>query len=188
MSASPNSATDITTLESRGLPYSLQRVHVRFMLWLIGRLLQAASGVDEEVMREVRSLPDGFSFAMRVRSGSSAMALVKRADRLMAVPAGKIPHPALSFDFKHVAHAFLVLSFQESTPRAFANDRLSVDGEYPSAMKMLRALNRMQALVLPRFIAVHALKSCPKVGLWEKLRLAARIYGRACVEIFKRPV
>jgi len=188
MSTSPDSVAPTSALAGRGLPYSLQRAYVRFMLWLIGRLLQAASAVDGEVMREVRSLPDGFSFAMRVRSGSAALALVKRGERLMAAPAGKVPHPVLSFEFKHVAHAFLVLSFQESTPRAFANDRLSVDGEYPSAMKMLRALNRMQALVLPRFIAVRALKSCPKIGLWEKLGLAARVYGRVCVELFKRPV
>ena len=188
MSTNPESVSPIIALEGRGLPYSLQRAYVRCMLWLIGRLLQAASVVDEEVMREVRSLPHGFSFMMRVRSGSAAMALVKRGERLMAVPARKIPHPALSFEFKHVAHAFLVLSFQESTPRAFANDRLSVDGEYPSAMKMLRALNRMQALVLPRFIAVRALKSCPPLGLGQKLRLAARIYGRVCLELFKRPV
>jgi hypothetical protein len=61
-----------------------------------------------------------------------------------------------------------------------------VDGEYPSAMKMLRALNRMQAIVLPRFIAVRALKSCPPLGPGEKLWLAARIYGRMFLELFRR--
>ena len=182
-------ATDdkrVATLEGRGLSYTVQRAYVRVMLWLIGRLLQAASAVDEEVRREVRSLPEGFSFAMRVRSGSAALALVKRGDHLRAVAASSVPAPTLAFEFKHVAHAFLVLSFQESTPRALANDRLAVDGEYPSAMKMLRALNRMQAVVLPRFIAVRALKSCPPLGLGQKLWLAARIYGRLFIELFRR--
>lgn len=174
------------TLAGRGLPYSLQRTYVRFMLWLIGRLLQAASAVDDEVRREVRALPDGFSFAMRVRSGSAGLAIVKQDSRLRAVAAATAPPPTLTFEFKHVAHAFLVLSFQESTPRALANDRLSVDGEYPSAMKMLRALNRMQAIVLPRFIATRALKSCPRFRPIDKLVLAARIYGRLFVELFER--
>lgn len=176
----------IATLEGRGLSYSVQRTYVRFMLWLIGRLLQAASVVDEDVRSEVISLPDGFSFAMRVRSGSAALTLVRRGDRLLAVPEATAPMPTLTFEFKHVAHAFLVMSFQESTPRALANDRLAVDGEYPSAMKMLRALNRMQAIVLPRFIAKRALKSCPHLGLGEKLWLAVRIYGRLFIELFQR--
>jgi len=181
-----NAEKGIATLERRGLSYPVQRTYVRFMLWLIGRLLQAASVVDEEVRREVRALPDGFSFAMRVRSGSAGLTLVRRGDRLRVVPASMARTPMLVFEFKHVAHAFLVVSFQESTPQALANDRLAVDGEYPSAMKMLRALNRMQAVVLPRFIAVRALKSCPSLGLGEKLRLAARIYGRLFIELFQR--
>jgi hypothetical protein len=176
----------LVTLAGRGLPYSFQRVYVRFMLWLIGRLLQAASAVDPVVSREVRSLPEGFSFSMRVRSGLAALAIVKQGDRLRAVPAVAAPPPTLTFEFKHMAHAFLVLSFQESTPRALANDRLSVDGEYPSAMKILRALNRMQAVVLPRFIAVRALKSCPALPLSDKLGLAARIYGRLVIQSFAR--
>ena len=143
--------------------------------------------MDGEVRREVMALPEGFSFAMRVRSGSPALALVKRDDRLVAISPPAVARPMLSFDFKHVAHAFLVLSFQESTPRAFANDRLSLDGDYASAMKMLRALNRMQAVVLPRFIAVRALQVCPSMALGRKLGLAARIYGRLLIELFKRP-
>lgn len=177
----------LVVLEKRGPPFAFQRFYVRFMLWLIGRLLQAASVVDDEIRREVGNLPAGFTFSMRVRSGSAALTLTKHGDRLRAVPAAAVPHPVLSFDFKHIAHAFLVLSFQESTPRALANDRLSVDGEYPSAMKMLRALNRMQALVLPRFVAVRALKACPRISLAEKIGLASRIYGRLIVELLKRP-
>lgn len=183
---SGTSASSLAALERRGLPYSLQKVYVRFMLWLIGRLLQAASGVDEEIRTEVRSLPEGFSFAMRVRSGSAGLAVVKKGDRLRAVPAATAPPPTLTFEFKHVALAFLVLSFQESTPRAFANDRLSVDGEFPSAMKMLRVLNRMQAVVLPRFVAVRAVKRYPPIRFIDKWKLAARIYARLCVDFFKR--
>jgi hypothetical protein len=177
--------TRLVVIEGRGLRYGLQRTYVRFMLWLIGRLLQAASVVDDEIRREVGRLPEGFTFSMRVRSASAALTLARQGSRLRAVPAATVPDPELSFVFKHVAHAFLVLSFQESTPRALANDRLVVDGEYPSAMKILRALNRMEALVLPRFVAVRALKACPSIPLVEKVALAARIYGRLFVDLFK---
>lgn len=175
-----------TTLASRGIGYSLQRAYVRLMMWLISRLLQAASAVDGQIRGEVADLPSGFSFVMRVRSGSPALAMRKAGERLRAVRAASVPDPTLVFEFKHLAHAFLVLAFQESTPRAFANDRLAVDGEFAGAMKILRSLNRMQAVVLPRFIARRALKAYPSIGLGEKLLLAGRIYGRLVIDLFRR--
>lgn len=112
------------------------------------------------------------------------MALVKQEGRLQAGSIGAPAKPDLVFEFKHTAHAFLVLSFQESTPQAFANDRLLVDGEFTNAMKVLRALNRMQAIVLPKFVAVRALKAYPAIGLMEKIVLAVKIYLRMVVQLF----
>jgi hypothetical protein len=178
--------TGLSPAAGRGPAYSIQRAYAGFMMWLISRLLQAASAVDPVIRRDIDRLPDDFSFSMRVRSGSPSMTMIKVGDRLRAIPSSARPQAALVFGFKHVAHAFLVMSFQESTPRAFANDRLAVDGDFACAMKIMRSLNRMQALVLPRFIAVRALKAYPPIGVVEKLGLAARIYGRLLIEFFKR--
>ena len=117
------------------------------MMWLIARLLQAASAVDRTIRSDVADLPEGFSFCMRVRSGTPALTMKKSGDGLAVVRRSSEIRPTLAFEFKHVAHAFLVLSFQESTPRAFANDRLSIDGEFTNAMKVLRCLNRMNDTV-----------------------------------------
>jgi hypothetical protein len=170
----------------RGPSYSVQRRYVAFMMWLIARLLQAASAVDRTIRSDVADLPEGFSFCMRVRSGAPALTMKKSGDGLTVARGPSEIRPTLAFEFKHVAHAFLVLSFQESTPRAFANDRLSINGEFTNAMKVLRCLNRMQALVLPRFVARRALKEYPAIGLAEKLALAARIYGRFVIDLFRR--
>lgn len=187
MNSSPRAVpAAVTPLESRGITYPLQRAYVRLMMWLISRLLQAAAAVDGQIRREVADLPDDFRFVMRVRSGAPALAMRKVGERLMAVPPNTVRDPDLVFEFKHPAHAFLVLSFQESTPRAFANDRLAVNGEFAGAMKVLRALNRMQALVLPRFIARRALKAYPPIPLRDKLGLAIRIYARLVVDLFRR--
>ena len=88
--------------------------------------------------------------------------------------------------FKHVSHAFLVLSFQEGTARAFANDRMITHGDVSLAMKMVRCLNRVQALVLPRVIAERVLKTYPDVALRDKVRSAARIYGRTLTHALGR--
>lgn len=186
MSNSPDPSVRAAPVAGPGPSYSLQRRYVTFMMWLIARLLQAASAADATIRREVADLPEGFSFSMRVRSGAPGLTMTKSGDRLaVARRASEIP-TTLAFEFKHLAHAFLVLSFQESTPQAFANDRLSIDGEFTNAMKVLRCLNRMQALVLPRFVASRALKEYPAIGLAEKLTLAARIYGRFVIDLFRR--
>lgn len=187
MSTSPDpAAAHLVSVAPRGLSYSVQRRYASFMMWLISRLMQAASAIDRNIRRELSALPEGFSFSMRVRSGTPALSMRKDGGRLVAVSPASGSRPTLAFEFKHLAHAFLVLSFQESTPRAFANDRLAIDGEFTSAMKILRCLNRMQALVLPEFIARRALKSYPTISLSEKVALAARIYGRLVIELFKR--
>jgi hypothetical protein len=171
-------------VSGKKIGYLLQRIYVRVMMWLICRLLQAASAVDPVVCREVSGLPEPFRFVMRVRSGTTGLALAKQDGQLRATSMGDPEKPDLVFEFKHVAHAFLVLSFMESTPQAFANDRILVDGEFANAMKVLRALNRMQAVVLPKFVAVRALKAYPRIGLGEKVALAVRIYLRMVIQLF----
>ncbi len=52
------------------------------------------------------------------------------------------------------------------------------------AMKVVRMLNRMECIVLPKFVAARAVKAYPSIGLGDKLGLAARVYGRLVIELF----
>ena len=81
--------------------------------------------------------------------------------------------------------AFLVLSFQEGTARAFANDRIYVDGEVSHAIRLVRCLSRMEVLILPKLVAERAVKRYPAINLGEKINLAARIYGRVATNFLK---
>jgi hypothetical protein len=170
--------------KSSGVPYAFQKVYVRLMMWLVARLLAAASAVDPVVRKEVLALPEGFSFTMRVRSGVAGMGLRRDGDRLKPIRAWDRQQYPLVFEYKHVTHAFLVLGFVEGTAVAFANDRITVDGNTSTAMKIIRGLNRMEVVVLPRIIAERAVKSYPDIGLVEKLGLAARVYGRLILDLF----
>ena len=64
------------------------------------------------------------------------------------------------------------------TPVAFAQDRMIVNGEIAYGAVFTRILNRLLALILPRFVARRALKRYPALGLGEKLRRAVGIYVR----------
>jgi hypothetical protein len=79
--------------------------------------------------------------------------------------------------FKHVSHAFMVLSFQESTPTAFANQRILTHGDAALGMRFTRCLNRVQAVALPHFVAARALKAVPALPIAKKLALGAQLYA-----------
>ena len=73
----------------------------------------------------------------------------------------------------------------QDVERAFANDRLYVDGDVSHAIRLVRCLSRMEVLILPKFVAERAVKRYPAIGFGEKLNLAARIYGRVVTNLLK---
>ena len=156
----------------------LQRAYVALMMDVIGRGLVSTSFVDEEVRREVSGFPVGFYIRMVVLpNGASFTAKVIAGGHLELVKdfAGKAD---LTVKFKHLSHAFLVFSFQEGTARAFANDRMVADGEVSHAIRLVRCLDKMEALILPKLVAQLAVKRYPTdLGLDEKLVKAVRIYS-----------
>jgi len=169
---------EMLTVNKQKILLELQRTYVALMMDVIGRGLVSTSYVDEEVQREVSSFPVGFYFQMIVLpNGSSFTAKVLEGGHLELVPdfQGK---PDLSIKFKHLSHAFLVLTFQEGTARAFANDRMIADGEVSHAIRLVRCLDKMEALILPKLVAELAVKRYPtNLSLNEKVSKAARIYA-----------
>ena len=157
------------------LLYSAQHAYVSLMFDVTGRLLVAASASDAEVQRELSGFPDGFTLGFSVLGASAKLRLRYRAVRLVRLAPSA---PAdLEVIFKHVSHAFLVMSFQESTPRAFANQRVITQGDSALAVRFTRCLNRVQGVALPSFVAARALKALPPMSIGEKLSLGARLYA-----------
>lgn len=173
-------------LARRIKPMALQarRFYVELMFQVMGRALQAVSEVDGDVKAEARSLPDGFLFEMMVMPAGSRLIIEHIGDGRFHYHGDSAPRPVdLSIQFKHIAHAFLVLSFQEKTSVAFANDRMLVDGDISYAIRMTRILNRLEAFILPKLIATRAVKEYPaNLNLPEKVLSAARIYLKVATQ------
>jgi hypothetical protein len=166
----------------------LQRLYVGFMMWLIGRLLEAASRVDQVIMKELKALPDAFAFSMSVLPAGPDFTVQKRQDGALYCKRRRDSFDAdLVISFKHTRHAFLILSFQESTARSFVNDRVVLRGEIDLGMIIVRCLDRMECLVLPKFIATRAVKRYPPIPTGEKIKLATAIYIRVFAGLFRRP-
>lgn len=167
------------------VPPAIERAYVNLMIGIVGRGLVSASQIDEEVREECKGFPIGFTLQMVVMpSGPSFTAQIQPDSTLKLLKDynGKVD---LCARIKHMSHAFLMMTFQEGVAQAFANDRLYVDGDVSQAIRMVRCLVRMEALILPKVVAEQALKRYPIIALGKKLNLATRIYGRVVSNLLK---
>ncbi|WP_372964002.1 hypothetical protein [Marinobacter sp.] len=158
--------------------FQARRAYVELMFQVMGRALQAISEVDDSTRNEIRPLPPGFLFAMQVMPNGPKLIMEHTGDGRLHYHGENAPGPVdLSIQFKHMAHAFLVLSFQEKTSTAFAYDRMLVDGDISLAVRITRVLNRLETFILPKLLAERAVKEYPEtLNLPDKLLNAARIY------------
>lgn len=154
-----------------------QRAYVALMMDIIGRGLTSASQIDPEVHAETKGLPEGLIIQMTVFPSGPNFSAQVQPDGSLKLLQGFTGKAGLTIKFKHMTHAFLVFSFQEGTARAFANDRMLVDGDVSHAIRLVRCLNKMEALILPKLVANLAVKQYPEaLGLSEKLTTASKIY------------
>ncbi len=158
--------------------YGVQRVYVSTLLALLAGLLEAASTTDPTLKAELAGFPEGTVIGMSVLGKPAPLRLRKLGDRLVRLDEDDPTSPDLELVFKHLTHAFLVLTFQEGTARSYARSRLILHGDPALAMRFVRCLNRLEAVILPQVVARRALKSPPRLPWREKLTLASRAYGR----------
>lgn len=166
----------------------LKLVYVATMMRIIGWGLRAMSQVDGVVREEARGFPEGMLIEMTVAPDGPGMVLERRADGVLAYLGSRPPRKAdLSIRFKHLAHAFSVLGFMESTPAAFAHNRMVVDGDVSAGVRLVRCLYRLEAVLLPKFIARRGMKRYPAdLALGAKLGAGARAYGRIAADLLTR--
>ena len=153
-----------------------RRLWIGSLLWVIGRTLCRAARVDEAVRRELAPLPEEPRTRREVPGQPHGSPLHQRAGRWRCGPAplgATSPH-VLRVCFKHPAIAFRAFSFRLGINQAFCENRLLVEGDLGAAMHLVRALEQLQALILPAFIARPLLRHYPSPR--HKLTRACHIY------------
>ena len=174
-------------ISTKAVKPTLQFAYVKLMMDVVGRGLVMASQVDDEVQEEVSKFPVGFILSMNVFPNGPAFVARVAEEKQLELLSNYKGKPDLTITFKHLTHAFLVFSFQESTAQAFANDRMIADGDVSSAIRLVRCLNKMEALILPKLIANLAVKRYPvELTLKEKFTGAKNIYLKVAQSYFKR--
>lgn len=174
-------------ISTKSVKPALQLTYVKLMMDVIGRGLVMASQVDDEVKQEVSNFPVGFVLSMKVFPHGPAFIAKVTEDHQLKLLSSFDSKPDLTITFKHLTHAFLVFSFQESTAQAFAHDRMIADGDISFAIRLVRCLNKMESLILPKLLAELAVKQYPtELSLKQKLTGAANIYLKLAQSYFKR--
>ncbi len=128
---------------------ALQLAYVKLMMDVIGRGLVMASQVDEEIKTGSCKISQQLCvLSMKVFRMVQRFVAKVTADHQLELLTEYGKKPDLTITFKHLNHAFLVFSFQESTAQAFAHDRMIADGDVSYAIRLVRCLNKMEALIL----------------------------------------
>jgi hypothetical protein len=161
----------------------LKRAYLSINLWFMGRAIQAASRVDDQVRCEFRSLPDKFTFALGVMPNGPYLVIQKSGTDTARYIGRRIigRQIDLTMEFKHLEAGILTFTFRENTPIAFARDRIVVDGEVNYACSVVRIFDIIQVYLLPKIIARMAVKRYPRWPLGRKLVNRARIYWRSII-------
>lgn len=166
---------------------TVQHAYVSLMIDIIGRGLVSASHVDDEIRQEIAGFPVGLTFQMVVLPKGPGFVAEVQPDGTLKRLTDFVGRPDLSIKFKHMALAFLVFSFQEGTAQAFANDRMVADGEVSHAIRLVRCLDKMEALILPKIVAGLAVKRYPTdLAFAEKFQKAALIYSKIAQSFIQR--
>jgi len=167
----------------------LKRIYTAVMMRIVGWGLRAMSRVDPVVRAEAAGFPDGMMIAMTTLPDGPSLVLQKTPAGHLRYLGGRLPAEGLglAIRFKHLDYAFRVFAFIESTPTAFARARMVVDGDLASGIRLVRCMYRLEALLMPRFIAARGMKRYPEdLGLGYKLGMNLKIYGRIALDLVAR--
>lgn len=164
----------------------LKRFYVSLLLFIFGRAFQAVSKVDPIAKQEFASMPSNFMLDLCVSPNGPRMIVGKDTKGNIRYygwnPKGK--RITLSMRIKNLEAAILMFTFQESSCTATARDRLIVEGDLPVASGVLRIMDLLEVLLLPKFIARLGVKRYPnrsQMTLKRKLRSRVLTYARVVV-------
>ncbi len=146
----------------------IKRIYVTILLFVFGRAFQAVSKVDRAAKEEFERMPDDFMLDLCVEPNGPHMIVGKdekgRIKYFGGDPKGK--KITLFMRVKNMEAAILMFTFQESSCTATARDRLIVDGDLPVACGVLRLMDLLEVLLLPKIAAKLGVKRYPK---WSQI-------------------
>jgi hypothetical protein len=138
---------------------------IRLAYFLFGRAAQILSRIDPEIRGEIARWPDDLIILYTVLPHGPRMVLARTQAGQLEYRSGKAAEGRadLTIALKNVESAYQVFSFQMGMNQAFAQNRLSVRGDIPTAMSQMRVLNRILTYMLPRRLVKEITLKVPDI-------------------------
>ena len=158
-------------IEPRDKP--IKRLVTRMNLFFLGMGFQTAYRVDPLVTAEIDTWPETFTFTLSVVDGPR-MVVQKRNRGVQYLGEKETFFADLEVTFKHIEYAFMAVTGKMSVQEATCHNRQSVKGDLSVMVSAARVMNRIQALLLPKWNS--PLKNQP---FWQVNRVRALLYFNA---------
>ena len=155
------------------LEKSIKKTTIKIAMVCLGRAFESAARFDPVIIEETRTWKAPVSIRMRVLPCGPCMTLIKNRGKIRY--SGKPQKSCdLEISFKNIQSAFPVMAGFINAEAGFAQHRMIVKGDIPLAMSLIRCINRLQRLMLPRVISKRVLKRVRPLTLtdvFQRLRL-----------------
>jgi hypothetical protein len=158
-------------MEPRDRP--LKRLVTRMNLFFLGMGFQTAYRVDPVVKDEIDTWPETFTFVLSVVNGPR-MVVQKRNGSVQYLGGKETFFADLELTFKHIEYAFMAVTGKMTAQEATCHNRQFVKGDLSVMMSAARVINRIQALLIPKWDSV--LRDEP---FWQVNRTRALLYYNA---------
>lgn len=161
------------------LPYGIKPTHriwqglyLKIVFWVLGRTLPAACTLDETLQAEWAAFPENFSFRLAVLPQGPSLTINRSGTVRTSsnVSISEKTNPDVSIELKNPWGAMRVFRFKEHSSLAAARNRIIVRGPLPETCRILRILNRLEILLLPKNIAKRAVKGMEDISQKGKKR------------------
>ncbi len=135
-------------------------------LTVIGVAFEEVSKRAPDLKREISAWNDGRRCSLGVLPTGPYITLEKREDRIHYLGKRKID-PHMTFLFKNLDSAVLVLTAQMSSHQALAESRILLDGQVSYGMELNRALAIVETYLFPQFILNKIFKRPPTLNAYQ---------------------
>ena len=151
---------------------------VKIVLFVLGRSLQTVSKLDRQTRSETEQWPEGYKVMYKVLPNGPRMGLVRNREGFLSYRGKALEEETadLVVNLKNIECAFLLLSLQIGTTRAYAENRISVRGSLQMVMSLTRCLNMTETYLLPHWIAKRVVKRVPRIPMLKRQLVRLAIY------------
>ncbi len=159
-------------------PRKLKKAIVTAGFFALGRVLESASKVDDDMKKEIADWHEGFSFYMKILPQGPSLAMRKGKDYLEFLGLKELKNANMIVEVKNLEIAFKMITAQVGAHHVFAMHQIGVIGNIADSMRFIRMIYIAEDYLFPPFLGKKVVKKIKDPSLDKALnRLHILTFG-----------